>query len=191
MKLEFLRTGEPDLDRLKLGLIILAGASVLIAVVSGYFGFSAALEATEKEAALATISKSREQRDADLRTAQASNSAESAGGIQAIRHFQESLNKLAGAHEVNVTGFQSTTALAPMKSSYGISDAPGWGMAMVDVNLHGSSRSVFSFIRELAYVPYPFEIEKVFFEPSLPSPNGGTQLNVLLNLKVFAKEQQL
>lgn len=190
MKLEFLRAGEPDLDRLKLGLIILAGASVLIAVVSGYFGFSAALEATEKEAALATISKSREQRDVDLRTALASSSAESAGGIQAIRHFQESLNKLAGGHEVSVTGFQSTTALAPMKSSYGISDAPGWGMAMVDVNLNGSSRSVFSFIRELAYIPFPFEIEKAYFEPTMPSPNGGTQVSVVLNLKVFAREQQ-
>lgn len=191
MKLEFMKTGEPDLDRLKLGLMILAGASILIALVSGYFGISAALEASEQESALAGISKAREQRDADLRMAQASSSAESAGGIQAVRHFQEALNKLASGYEVKVTGFQSTTALAPMKSSYGISDAPGWGMAMVDVNLSGASRSVFSFIRELAYVPYPFEIEKVFFEPSLPSPNGGTQLTVLLNLKVFSKEQQL
>lgn len=190
MKLAFLKAGEPDLERLKLGLIILAGASILIAVVSGYFGFSAAMEASDKESALATISKTREQRDADLRLAQASSSAQSAGGIQAIRHFQESLNKLAGSHEVEVTGFQSTTALAPMKSSYGVPDAPGWGMAMVDVSLHGSSRSVFSFIRELAYVPFPFEIEKAFFEPAMPSPNGGTQVSVVLNLKVFAREQQ-
>ncbi len=190
MKVPFSKNGEPDIQRLKLGLTLLSGSAILATVALGYLAFLASQEAGEKEAALAARSRAREQRDAELRVALASASSEPTGGVQAIRHFQESLNKLAINHEVKVSNFQSTTSLAPMKSSYSTPDAPGWGMAMVDVTLSGSSKSVFSFIRELAFIPSPFEIEKAFFEPSMASPNGGTQVGVVLNLKVFAKEEK-
>lgn len=189
MNLPFTRAGEPDVERLKVGLMALAGFTVLAGIAGGYLGFLADKEASSKESALAARQLARSRRDDDLQAAISSTGSESASGIQAIRSFQESIDRLAAVHQVKITSFQTGTTLAPMKSSYGTEEAPGWGMALVDVAFTGSSRSVFGFVRELATAGSPFEVEKAYFEPSLPSPNGGTQVGVTLNLKVYAKEK--
>lgn len=189
MNLPFTRGGEPDLVRLRGGLIILAALTTLTGVGGGYLGYLASQDASTKESALAARQAARQQRDSDLQAASAKAGVEAAAGIQAIRAFQESVDQLAISHQVKVTTFQTATALGPMKSSYGTPEAPGWGMALVDISLSGSSRSVFAFFRDLATISSPFEIEKAYFEPNSPSPNGGTQVNAALNLKVFAKQR--
>lgn len=188
MRLSLLKASDINLEKLKLGLAIFTVATILAAVAGGYLGWLAMQEAGAKEAALAKRIAQMEKRDQDLSAARAAKGGAALTGIQAIRGFQEDFDRLARIHEVKLTSFQSGTSLTAMKSSFGSSEAPGWGMVSADASLVGSSRSILSFLRDLPTIEAPFELEKAYFEPNLPSPNGGTLVSVNLNIKLFAKE---
>lgn len=188
MRLALLKTSELNLEKLKLGLAIFTVGTILAGVAGTYLGWLALQEAGSKETALKKRIAEMEQRDADLQSARAASGADGMQGIQAIRSFQEDFDRLAGIHQVKLTSFQSGTSLTTMKSSFGSSEAPGWGMVSADASLTGSSRGVLAFLRDLPTIEAPFEIEKAYFEPNLPSPNGGTAVLVNLNIKLFAKE---
>lgn len=188
MKSLFARFSEMNTEKLRLGLAIFTVATILAAFAGVYLGWLAVQEAGSKETALKKRIAEMEQRDSDLAAARASAGRADSAGIQAIRSFQENFDRLAGIHQVKLTSFQSGTSLTAMKSSFGLSEAPGWGMVTADASLSGSSRGVLAFLRDLAAMDAPFEIEKAYFEPSLPSPNGGTMVSVNLNIRLFAKE---
>jgi hypothetical protein len=190
MKLSMLKTSDLNLEKLKLGLAVFTVGTVLAGVACAYLGWLAVQEAGSKEVALKKRIVEMETRDADLAAAKAAAGATGMTGIQAIRSFQEDFDRLAGIHQVKLTSFQSGTSLTAMKSSFGSTEAPGWGMVSADASLVGSSRSVLSFLRDLPTIEAPFELEKAYFEPNLPSPNGGTVIMVNLNIKLFAKEAE-
>jgi hypothetical protein len=188
MKLSMLKTSELNLEKLRLGLAVFTVGTILAGVAGGYLGWLALQEAGSKEAALKKRVLEMETRDASLAAARASAGSTNTRGIQAIRSFQEKFDRLAGVHQVKLTSFQSGTSLTAMKSSFGSTEAPRWGMVSADASLVGSSRSILSFLRDLPTIDAPFELEKAYFEPSLASPNGGTMVMVNLNIKLFAKE---
>lgn len=159
----------------------------VLCIGGGWFAWSSVQETALVTRQLTEAKAEESQLRDDLAAARRDAGAAQATGLGAATQLQDKLSGLASTHLLRITSFQSDTAVAVPNGGKNAPPA-GWGTLSVEIGLKGTSKSTFSFLKDLPGLSLPFSVQELDMTPSSLSPNGGTTLQTRLKITLFARK---